>query len=195
MGEQGTGKTSAATKMLAALLDPSPAQVRRAPRDVETWTTAAAGSWVVALDNLSGISDQISDALCRASTGDGDVRRRLYSDGDLHVIAFRRVVFVNGIDLGVLHDDLADWLVTVTLNRLADYQRRKDADMAEAWRVAHPRVLGALLDLACAVLREVLWDCRRARGVAWGRSECRWRRRGSRRRGPRSSARLATHPG
>jgi energy-coupling factor transporter ATP-binding protein EcfA2 len=154
VGEQGSGKTSA-TKMLAALLDPSPAQVRRAPRDVETWTTAAAGSWVVALDNLSGITDQISDALCRASTGDGDVRRRLYSDGDLHVIAFMRVVFVNGIDLGAVNDDLADRLVTVTLKRLVDYQRRRDADMTEAWRAAHPRVLGALLDLTCAVLREL----------------------------------------
>ena len=151
-GEQGTGKTSA-MRMLAALIDPSPAQVRKAPRDVDTWTTAAAGSWVVALDNLSGVNDQISDALCRASTGDGDVRRRLYSDGDLHVIAFLRVVLLNGIDLGALNDDLVDRLVAVTLDRIPDRDRRKDADLTRAWTVAHPRVLGALLDLTCAVLR------------------------------------------
>ena len=151
-GEQGTGKTTA-MKMLAAIIDPSPAQVRKAPRDAEQWTTAAAGSWVVALDNLSGVPDQISDALARASTGDGDVRRRLYSDGDLHVIAFLRVVFLNGIDLGALNDDLVDRLVTITLERIPDHQRRKDADMTRDWQAAHPRVLGALLDLTCRVLR------------------------------------------
>lgn len=153
-GEQGTGKTTA-MKMPAAIIDPSPAQVRKAPRDVEAWTTAAAGSWVVALDNLSGVPDQISDALARASTGDGDVRRRLYSDGDLHVIAFLRVVFLNGIDLGALNDDLVDRLVTITLERIPDQRRRKDADMTRNWRAAHPRVLGALLDLTCRVLREL----------------------------------------
>jgi len=151
-GEQGTGK-STAMRMLASLIDPSPAQVRKAPRDVDTWTTAAAGSWLVALDNLSGVNDQISDALCRASTGDGDVRRRLYSDGDLHVIAFLRVVLLNGIDLGALNDDLVDRLVAVTLDRIPDRDRRKDADLARAWTAAHPRVLGALLDLTCSVLR------------------------------------------
>jgi len=153
-GEQGTGK-STAMKTLAALIDPSPAQVRKAPRDVDTWTTAAAGSWVVALDNLSGVNDQISDALCRASTGDGDVRRRLYSDGDLHVIAFLRVVLINGIDLGALNDDLVDRLVTITLDRIPDSSRRKDADLTRTWVAAHPRVLSALLDLTCDVLREL----------------------------------------
>jgi hypothetical protein len=150
-GEQGTGK-STATGRLASILDPSPAQLRKAPRDVEAWTTAAAGSWVVALDNLSGVPDWLSDALCRASTGDGDVRRRLYTDGDLHVIAFRRVPVINGIDLGALRGDLADRLVHLALDRIPDDKRRRDEEMTAQWREAHPEVLGALLDLAVQVL-------------------------------------------
>jgi hypothetical protein len=62
---------------------------RQSPKDLEQWTTAAAGSWWVGLDNLSGLPDWLSDALCRASTGDGDVRRKLYSDGGLYVVRFR----------------------------------------------------------------------------------------------------------
>ena len=53
-GEQGTGKTTA-TARLASIVDRSPVWTRKPPRDVEAWTTAAAGSWVVALDNLSDI--------------------------------------------------------------------------------------------------------------------------------------------
>lgn len=150
-GEQGTAK-STTTARLGSILDPSPAQVRKAPRDVESWTTAAAGSWIVSLDNLSDISEWLSDALCRASTGDGDVRRRLYSDGDLHVVAFRRCVFVNGIDVGALRGDLADRTVHLQLERIPDSRRREDRVLAEEWAQAHPRVLGAVLDLAVQVL-------------------------------------------
>lgn len=150
VGEQGTGK-STASRMLAGLLDPSPAQLRKPPRDVEGWTTAAAGSWLVGVDNLSTIPAWWSDSLCRAVTGDGDVRRRLYSDADLTVFAFRRVVLLNGIDLGAVRDDLAERLLTVELHRITE--RRYDADLAAAWDDAHPRILGALLDLAAQVLK------------------------------------------
>lgn len=150
-GEQGSGKSSA-TRMISATLDPSPAQLRKPPRDLDTWTTAAAGSQVVAIDNLSAVPPTISDAFCRASTGDGDVRRALYTDGDLHVVAFRRVVVLNGIDLGGIADDLADRLVTVHLDRIAEGGHRQDAEVAAAWEQAHPKVLGAVLDLAAQVL-------------------------------------------
>ncbi|MEL7158966.1 MAG: ATP-binding protein, partial [Actinomycetota bacterium] len=72
-GEQGTGKTTA-TKLLVSIVDPSPVPARKPPRDADSWVTAAAGSWVVAIDNLSTIPLWLSDSLCRAVTGDGDVR-------------------------------------------------------------------------------------------------------------------------
>jgi energy-coupling factor transporter ATP-binding protein EcfA2 len=150
-GEQGSGK-STATRTLAGLLDPSPAQVRKPPRDVDGWVTAASGSWVVGIDNVSELRDWWSDALCRAVTGDGDVRRRLYSDADLAVFSFRRVILLNGIDLGAVRDDLAERLLTVELHRITERGRKLDADLAQLWTAAHPRLLGALLTLAAQVL-------------------------------------------
>lgn len=153
-GEQGSGK-STATRTVAALLDPSPAQVRKPPRDVDGWVTAAAGSWLVGVDNVSDLRDWWSDALCRAVTGDGDVRRRLYSDADLAVFAFRRCVLLNGIDLGDLRDDLAERLLSVELHRIPDTGRKLDAALSRLWEQVHPRLLGAVLDLAVQVLRTV----------------------------------------
>ncbi len=150
-GEQGTGKTTA-TKRAAALVDPTHPQVRRSPKDGEAWVSAATGSRVVALDNVSAIPEWFSDALCRAVTGDGDVRRRLYSDGDYHVIAFRRAIVVNGIDLGAIRDDLAERLLTVQLDRITEGHRGRESDLERHWEVAHPRLLGAVLDLAVQVL-------------------------------------------
>ena len=88
--------------MLVDLIDPSPVPLRQAPRDADSWVTAASGSWVVALDNLSAIPPWLSDSLCRAATGDGNVKRALYTDADLAVLKFRRCVIVNGIDVGAV---------------------------------------------------------------------------------------------
>lgn len=153
-GEQGTGK-STATRLLGNLLDPSPAATRKPPKDIEAWVVAAAGSRVVAVDNLSGITEWFSDSLCRAVTGDADVRRTLYSDSGLTVFAFRRAIILNGIDLGAVRPDLGDRLVPIALDRIAEANRIAEETMPELWAAAWPRILGALLDLAAQVLADL----------------------------------------
>ena len=142
-GEQGTGK-STACRLLVDLVDPSPVPLRKPPRDMDSWVTAAAGSWVVGLDNLSAVPDWLSDTLCRAATGDGDVRRQLYTDSGLAVFAFRRVLLLNGIDLGGLRGDLTERLLAIRLDPIPDARRRTEKGLAEAWAAARPRLLGAL---------------------------------------------------
>ncbi len=153
-GEQGTGKTTA-TKLLVSIIDPSPVPARKPPRDADAWISAAAGSWVVALDNLSTIPHWLSDSLCRAVTGDGDVRRRLFTDGDLHVFAFRRAIVFNGIDVGSLNGDLADRVLPINLERIGDADRLDEAQLWPTWNDVHPHVLGAVLDLAASVFQQL----------------------------------------
>ncbi|WP_051079910.1 hypothetical protein [Thioalkalivibrio thiocyanodenitrificans] len=150
MGEQGTGKTTAG-KMLIRAIDPGPVPIRKPPRDAEAWVTAAAGSWVVGLDNLSDIADWLSDSICRAVTGDGDVRRKLYTDGEHAVFSFRRCVLINGIDLGTLRGDLAERMLPIHLEIIPDDKRRCDSDIWPLWDRVHPKVLGAVLDLVAGV--------------------------------------------
>jgi hypothetical protein len=149
-GEQGTGKSTTA-KILVSLIDPSPVPLRKPPRDAESWVTAAAGSWVVALDNMSTVPEWLSDSICRASTGDGDVRRKLYTDGELATFAFRRCVVLTGIDLGALNGDLAERLLPVVLEPINEADRRDEEDIWPRWSEAHPRLLGALLGLVAGV--------------------------------------------
>lgn len=150
-GEQGTGKTTT-QKVLVSVLDPSPVPTRKPPRDAESWVTAAAGSWVVGIDNLSTVPDWLSDSLCRAVTGDGDVRRKLYTDGDHHVIAFRRCIALTGIDLGALRGDLTERLLPIELARIDDGDRLEEGQLWPAWDQQHPELLGAVLDLAAGVM-------------------------------------------
>jgi len=134
------------------LVDPSPVPVRKPPRDADSWVTAAAGSWVVGLDNLSDIPPWLSDSLCRAATGDGDVRRKLYSDSDYAVFAFRRCIIFDAIDVGALAPDLADRTVPITLKLIPDEGRLDEETFWSEWTAAHAQLLGGLLDLAARVM-------------------------------------------
>ena len=74
------------------------------------WAVTASASLVVALDNVSTVPEWLSDALCRAVTGDGLTSRALYSDADVSVLTFRRVLAMTSIDAGALRGDLGERL-------------------------------------------------------------------------------------
>ncbi len=125
LGQQGTAKTTA-LRLLLSLLDPSTAPVRTPPTDAAAWAVTAAHSWAVGLDNVSALAPWLQDALCKAVTGDGIVRRALYSDNDVSVLAFRRVLALTSIDPGSLQGDVADRMLTVELDPIRKDQRRTD---------------------------------------------------------------------
>jgi len=153
-GEQGTGKTTLAW-MLVCVIDASPAPLRSQPREPEAWAMAAAGSWAVCIDNVSVIPGWWSDALCKAVTGDGWVRRKLYSDSELSVLEYRRVIVLTSIDVGAMRGDLGDRLLLVDLERIDDSNRLTEAELKARYRDAKPRIFGALLDVLAGVLAKL----------------------------------------
>jgi hypothetical protein len=151
IAEQGAAKTTTARR-LVQLVDPSPAPLRHAPSDALDWTVMANASRVIGLDNVSGLPVWLSDAVCRAVTGEGFVKRQLYSDGDVAVFSGRRAIILTAIDAGALRGDFADRVVTVELGPITPEQRREDADLDAAFHAAYPRLLGAFYDELAAVL-------------------------------------------
>ncbi|MFF0556547.1 ATP-binding protein [Streptomyces sp. NPDC004266] len=150
-GEQGTGK-SAAAQMMVNLIDPSPAAKRSQPRDHKAWATQAFSSWALCLDNISTLPQWLSDTLCKAVTGDGIVDRALYTDDDVVVLSFRRVLAMTTIDAGALAGDLAERLLMLDLQLIAPEQRRTEEELATAFETIRPAVLGSLFDLLASVL-------------------------------------------
>ncbi|MET7701335.1 ATP-binding protein [Streptomyces sp. NPDC005485] len=150
-GEQGTGKSKGAA-MVIGIIDPSGAPKRTAPRDLKSWSVQAFNSWAICLDNVSLIPDWLSDALCRAVTGDGVVDRALFTDDDVVVLEFRRVLAMTTIDAGALAGDLAERLLTIELQLIPDHKRREEAELDRAYADAHPAILASLFDLLAKVL-------------------------------------------
>ena len=151
-GEQGTAKSTTG-RLLVCLVDQSPAPLRAAPKDQRAWTVQATASWTVMLDNVSSIQPWFSDALCKAVTGDGTVDRALYTDDDVAVLSFQRVIGMTTIDTGALRGDLAERLLLVELDPIPADKRRTDEQVKAAYEAARPAILGAILDLTAKVLK------------------------------------------
>jgi hypothetical protein len=137
------------------LFDPSPAPVRTQPIAARQWVISASASYGVCIDNVSFIPDWLSDALCKSVTGDGWLDRKLYTDGDLFVLSFRRVIVLTSIDTGALRGDLGDRVLLVDLEAIPESKRLTDSEISARLREARPRLFGALLDLLAAVLHEL----------------------------------------
>ncbi|GAA3501115.1 ATP-binding protein [Streptomyces prasinosporus] len=150
-GEQGTGKSKAA-QMFINLIDPSPAAKRSQPRDEKAWSRQAFSSWALCLDNVSTIPPWLSDTLCKAVTGDGVVDRALYTDDDVVVLTFKRVLAMTTIDAGALAGDLAERVLLLDLQLIDSRRRRSEEELDATFEAVRPAVLGALFDvLACAL--------------------------------------------
>ena len=145
-GEQGSGK-SIIGDLLRQLIDPSAASLRVLPEDVRDLYVAGMNGHVLGFDNLSSISADVSDALCRLSTGGGFSVRALFTDSDEVLFQGQRPIVMTSINDVADRSDLADRLVLVRVHSIPDHERKPEDDLRRAFDVARPRILGALLDM------------------------------------------------
>lgn len=144
-GEQGSGKSTVA-KMLRALLDPNVSPLRSLSRDERDLFIAAVNGWALAFDNISGLSQWTSDALCKLSTGGGLSTRELFSDDDETLLDALRPVVLNGITDFVDKQDLVSRALQVRLPSIPKEDRKPEAQLWRDFGDAQPGILGALLD-------------------------------------------------
>jgi|GEM_PF-1219680 hypothetical protein len=153
-GEQGSAKSTTA-RCLGNLIDPSTSPLRSTPRDVRDLMIAATNSWVLGFDNLSGVSDWLSDAFCRLSTGGGFSTRELYTDREEVIFEATRPIILNGIDALTNRQDLADRSLIFNLPQIEKKKRRSEKEFWKEFGEARPRILGALLATVSMALRNI----------------------------------------
>jgi hypothetical protein len=153
-GEQGSGKSCLA-RILTRLLDPRMPDQRSMPRTEEDLLVAAKGQHVLGFDNVSGLPDWLSDAICRLSTGGGAGKRRLYTDEEEVLFSGRRLVCINGIEDVAVRPDLVDHATMLPLEPITEDRCRDLEEYNTAFERAAPKILGALLDGVVVGLRDI----------------------------------------
>ena len=143
---QGAAK-STFSRVLRRLIDPAHAELLSLPTDQNELAVALARNYLPAFDNLDGMQPWQSDMLCRASTGGGISKRRLYTDDAEVVLSFRRCMVLNGIQPGVTRPDLLDRTIPFHLERMEAGQRKEEGKFWADFEEARPWLVGAMFSV------------------------------------------------
>ncbi|MDD5581193.1 MAG: hypothetical protein PHY16_18235 [Methylobacter sp.] len=150
-GEQGTGK-STTCRVLRAFIDPSTVPLRSPPKEIRDLLVSASNAYLVVLDNLSGLNPEISDCLCRLSTGGGVDPRSLYTDNEQFLVDIQRPVIGNGIDDVASRTDLSERSIHLELPLIEADQRHDEKQFYADFDKAKNQIFGALLEgIVCAL--------------------------------------------
>ena len=152
IGEQGSAK-STTQETLRIFIDPNKVMLRGRPKGVEDVYVAAGSNHLVSLENISGISPELSDAMCTIATGGGQAGRQFYTNDEEHIIEAHNPVVLNGIGAVITRADLLDRAIALCLPTIRE--RMTEEEHALALAEAAPGIFGALLDLLTSTLAKL----------------------------------------
>ncbi|OGZ65191.1 MAG: hypothetical protein A3C50_02980 [Candidatus Staskawiczbacteria bacterium RIFCSPHIGHO2_02_FULL_43_16] len=151
-GAQGSAK-SLMCKILRKIIDPSAIEVLSFPKDIQEFVQIMAHHACIFFDNVSHLSDHISDALCKAVTGDGFSKRELYSDEDDIIFSFRRCLGINGINIAAKNPDLLERSILFELERVPEEKRKQEDDILKEFENQRAQIMGSIFDVVVKALK------------------------------------------
>lgn len=143
-GPAGSAKSTLG-KVLRALTDPNSVPLTPPPRDSADLDVAAMHSHLLVFDNISKLSQRLSDSFCRLATGGGNAQRQFYTRQ--RQVRFPHVckpMIANGVTEFVTTPDLLDRSVILPMTYIKS--RRTEASFDQEFQQKKGRILGALLD-------------------------------------------------
>ena len=150
-GPQGAGKTTP-MRLMKKLIDPSSIQGLPLFTAGQDFMQIADHHAFLFFDNLSTMPTKTSDALARASTGDGFSKRKHYTNDDDFVYQIQLPIALNGINQVVTKPDLLDRSILIKLERIKPTERMSEEMFWEAFEGTKPQILGAIFDVLTKAL-------------------------------------------
>ncbi|MCH7779357.1 MAG: hypothetical protein IH848_00795 [Acidobacteria bacterium] len=171
-GGQGAAKTTL-VRMLRRIIDPSQTETLGPAKDPTEMVQQLSHHWTPYYDNIAHLPQWMSDILCRASTGGGFSKRKLYTDEEDFIVSFRRCPGLNGINIAVQQPDLLDRCLLFGLDPIPEDRCRDEERLWEEFEAVRSLLLGAAFDTlsrAMAIKPDVRLDRlpRMADFAIWG---------------------------
>jgi Bifunctional DNA primase/polymerase, N-terminal len=151
---RGSGKTTAA-EIIKGLIDPCKAPLVKITGDTHKLAVTASKRWMMVYDNVSHISNDESDDLCRLATGFGYSTRTLHTTDEETTFEFTRPQIITAIDALANRDDLAHRVILAQLGEITENKRLPYAELQQKIEAARPRILGAMLTVISQTLAEM----------------------------------------
>ncbi len=144
-GPPGSAKSST-MKYLCSLIDPNVKIRKGLPKDYRDLAITSEKSHIITFDNISVLSPNHQDIMCRIATGDSFSTRMLYSDDDEIIKSLKSPIILNGINNPASQKDLLDRSIVTPLPRIGSDKRKSEEECNRFFEIYHPQILGAILD-------------------------------------------------
>lgn len=144
-GEYGSAK-STTFKVVKGLIDPSSLSTLSPIKNANDFIQTVSHHWISCFDNLSGITNDLSDQICRVCTGEGLSKRKLYCDDDDVIYSFQHIICLNGIANVINNGDLLNRSLLIEMARISNSERKSENDMNEMFANLKPEILGCCFD-------------------------------------------------
>ncbi|WP_417554313.1 bifunctional DNA primase/polymerase [Microbacterium sp.] len=153
-GSAGSGKSLRGV-FVVSVLDPRGELGGNFNKDERDSMVTASARYLVGWDNITTVSEAVSNMICRLVTGGTDERRSLYSDDDLHVRDIRRTGALTGINIPIMLPDALERIIPLECGVIPERRRRSEAAMRTRFNKAHPAILADVLDDLSTVLGQL----------------------------------------
>jgi hypothetical protein len=151
-GEKGGAKSMLET-LIKDLVDPAKPRLLSIHNDRMEFIQQLAHNYVAYYDNLKYIPPWLSDEACRAVTGSGSSKRKLYSDDDDIVYEYRRCLGFNGINVVLTEPDALDRSITMEHDRIVNEKRKTEEEINSEFQDLRAKLLGYIFDILVRVLQ------------------------------------------
>ena len=143
-GPQGSAKSSF-SRSIRIIIDPSAVPLLSIPNKIENLVQTLSHNYASFFDNVDAISDDYSDVFCRASTGEGIIKRQLYSDEEDIIFRYQRCVLLNGINISTTRSDFIDRSIQFELETIDSTQRKTENEIIHELENLTSKVRGYLV--------------------------------------------------
>lgn len=172
-GDGGSGKTLFA-KLVKDIYDPAKVKQTNSISTEDLCLNFTQNDFFV-LNNLSKVSNSLSDTLCCIIDGETISKRKLFKDGELFISEAKGTFAITSISTGKKNADLLDRMLKISLQRIATEDRQTEGNIGKNLQEKKPQILAAIFNLISEAMgympqikKEEILEFRLADWYLWG---------------------------
>src|SRR5919199_3199645 len=151
-GEKGSAK-STLQQLIKLLVDPAKPILLTIHKDRSEFIQQLNHNYVAFYDNVKQVPYWLSDEACKAVTGIGQTKRKLYTDDDDIVYEYKRCLGFNGINISLTEPDPLDRSILIELTRISKENRKLESEMIPDFLELRPKLLACIFDILAKALQ------------------------------------------
>ena len=147
------GSKSTFCRFVKRLVDLDKIELLTTPQEKAEFVQQLHHNYLAVYDNIKQLPPWFSDEACKAITGVGSSKRRLYSDDEDIIYDYKRCLMISGINNSLTEPDALDRSILTQFDRIPDEKRKEESEIESEFEETRPKLFAYILDVLVNTLR------------------------------------------